>query len=76
MIRGKLKNPGTTHRLFCQVVQDVTGDEFVAFMKILSPLKTMNTLQGRQQLIEIVTEQADLKQPFEVGSSFNKGMFP
>ena len=44
----------------------MTGDEFVAFMKLLSGLKSMSTVQGRQQLVEIVAEQADIDKPFEV----------
>lgn len=45
---------------------DVTKDEFLAVMDILRSLKTMSTVQGRQQLVEIVTEQAELDQPLEV----------
>ena len=51
----------------CQVLQDVTGGEFVTFMKILASLKHMQTMVGRQHLIEIITDQADLDEPFEVG---------
>ena len=45
---------------------DVTKDEFLAVMEILRSLKSMSTVQGRQQLVEIVTEQAELDQPLEV----------
>lgn len=48
-----------------KVLQDVTGDEFMAFMKILSSLKSMKTMQGRQQMVEIVAEQADLDKEFD-----------
>lgn len=48
-----------------RVLQDVTGGEFVTFMKILSSLNYMQTMMGRQQLIEIITDQADLDLPFE-----------
>ncbi|KAK7098622.1 apoptosis inhibitor 5-like [Littorina saxatilis] len=48
-----------------KVLLDVTKDEFLAVMDILRSLKTMSTVQGRQQLVEIVTEQAELDQPLE-----------
>ncbi|XP_062569449.1 apoptosis inhibitor 5-like, partial [Saccostrea cucullata] len=48
-----------------KVLQDVTKDEFIAIMEILKCQKTMTTVQGRQQLVDIVTEQAELDQPFE-----------
>ena len=35
-------------------------------MTILSKLDNMQTLIGRQHLVELVTEQADLKADFEV----------
>ncbi|XP_071955186.1 apoptosis inhibitor 5-like isoform X2 [Antedon mediterranea] len=47
-----------------EILHDVTGDEFVAFMKLLSSLSTMQTLLGRQQLVNIAIEQADLKADF------------
>ena len=50
-----------------QVLQDVTGEEFLMLMRVLSSLATMSTLQGRKQLVEIVCEQADLDAPFDVG---------
>ena len=49
-----------------QVLGDVTGDEFIAFVKILQQLKSMQTLVGRQLLLDIVTDQADLDSKFEV----------
>ena len=54
-----------------QALQDVTGDEFVAFMKILSGLKQTSTVLGRQQLVDIVAEQADLEKEFEVRSKLS-----
>lgn len=33
-------------------------------MKILSSLKNLQTVSGRQQLVELVAEQADLEQVF------------
>lgn len=48
-----------------QVLQDVTKEEFILIMDVLRAQTTMSTVQGRQQLVEIVTEQADLDQTFE-----------
>ncbi|KAM9301614.1 apoptosis inhibitor 5 [Gastrophryne carolinensis] len=45
-----------------KVLYDVTGEEFVLFMKILSSLKTLQTVSGRQQLVDLVSEQAGLHQ--------------
>ncbi|GCB74211.1 hypothetical protein scyTo_0003299 [Scyliorhinus torazame] len=47
-----------------KVLDDVTGEEFVLFMKVLSSLKNLQTVSGRQQLVELVAEQADLEQVF------------
>lgn len=49
-----------------KVLEDVTKEEFLAVMEILRGLKSMSTVQGRQQLVDIVTEQADLDQPLEI----------
>lgn len=48
-----------------KVLLDVTKDEFLAVMEILRSLKSMSTVQGRQQLIDIVTEQAELDHALE-----------
>lgn len=45
-----------------KVLEDVTGEEFVLLMRILSGLKCMQTVSGRQQLVELVVEQAFLEQ--------------
>ncbi|XP_075694177.1 apoptosis inhibitor 5 [Rhinoderma darwinii] len=45
-----------------KVLYDVTGEEFVLFMKILSALKNLQTVSGRQQLVDLVSEQAGLQQ--------------
>ncbi|KAM9663659.1 LOW QUALITY PROTEIN: apoptosis inhibitor 5-like [Trichechus inunguis] len=47
-----------------KVLEDVTGEEFVLFMKLLSGLKSLQTASGRQQLVELVAKQADLEQTF------------
>ncbi|PVD34057.1 hypothetical protein C0Q70_05319 [Pomacea canaliculata] len=52
-----------------KVLEDVTKDEFMAVMDILRSLKSMSTVQGRQQLVEIVTEQAELDQPLQVSDA-------
>ena len=49
-----------------QVLLDVTAVEFVTFMRLLTSLPSMNTLVGRQQLVDIVAEQADLNSAFNV----------
>ena len=43
---------------------DVTGEEFRTFMNILSSLKVMAS--AHQELADIVTEQAELAQAFQV----------
>jgi len=48
-----------------KVLQEASGDEFILFMHILAQLKSLQTVQGRQLLLEIVTEQADLDKSFD-----------
>ena len=43
---------------------DVTGEEFRTFMTILSSLKVMAS--AHQELADIVAEQAELSQAFQV----------
>uniref|UniRef100_A0AAY4AYF5 Apoptosis inhibitor 5 n=1 Tax=Denticeps clupeoides TaxID=299321 RepID=A0AAY4AYF5_9TELE len=45
-----------------KVLEDVTGEEFVLLMRIVSGLKALQTVSGRQQLVELVAEQAFLEQ--------------
>lgn len=49
---------------FCslQVMEDVTGEEFVLLMRVVSGLRVLQTVNGRQQLVELVVEQAFLEQ--------------
>ncbi|GFO50622.1 Apoptosis inhibitor 5 [Plakobranchus ocellatus] len=49
-----------------KLLEDVTKDEFIAVMELLRSLKTMTTVQSRQQLVEMVVDQAALDEPFEV----------
>nr|QMS47769.1 apoptosis inhibitor-5-like protein [Fimbriaphyllia ancora] len=46
-----------------KAMADVTGEEFRTFMTILSSLKVMAA--AHQELADIVTEQAELNQPFQ-----------
>lgn len=46
-----------------QVLEDVTGEEFVLLMRVVSGLRVLQTVNGRQQLVELVVEQAFLEQP-------------
>ena len=48
------------------MLQDCTGDEFIIFMKLLSHLKVLQTLQGRKQLIEIVCDQMEMDKSLDV----------
>lgn len=49
-----------------KVMQDVTKEEFVTFMTLLSGLKISKTITGQQTLVEIITEQAELESEFDV----------
>ncbi|XP_071809643.1 apoptosis inhibitor 5-like [Asterias amurensis] len=48
-----------------EVLADVTGEEFVLFMQLLSKMSAMQTETGRQQMVDLVAEQADIKSPFQ-----------
>uniref|UniRef100_A0A665X3C5 Apoptosis inhibitor 5 n=1 Tax=Echeneis naucrates TaxID=173247 RepID=A0A665X3C5_ECHNA len=45
-----------------KVLEDVTGEEFVLLMRLVSGLRVLQTVHGRQQLVELVVEQAFLEQ--------------
>ncbi|XP_019750426.1 apoptosis inhibitor 5 [Hippocampus comes] len=45
-----------------KVLEDVTGEEFVLLMRLVSNLRVLQTVSGRQQLVELVVEQAFLEQ--------------
>lgn len=51
-----------SYRLPPQVLEDVTGEEFVLLMRLVSGLRVLQTVNGRQQLVELVVEQAFLEQ--------------
>lgn len=44
------------------MLEDVTGEEFVLLMRVVSALRVLQTVSGRQQLVELVVEQAFLEQ--------------
>lgn len=48
-----------------KVLEDVTGDEFKLVMRILAMLPNMGTVQGRQNLLDIITLEADFKSKFD-----------
>lgn len=48
-----------------KVLEDVTGHEFQLFMRILTSLPSMTTVQGRQNLLDIIISQAELGSKFE-----------
>ncbi|KAJ8343190.1 hypothetical protein SKAU_G00305190 [Synaphobranchus kaupii] len=54
-----------------KVLEDVTGEEFVLLMRILSGLKGLQTVSGRQQLVELVVEQAFLEQALNPADADN-----
>ncbi|KAM3608880.1 uncharacterized protein V6R79_006161 [Siganus canaliculatus] len=45
-----------------KVLEDVTGEEFVLLMRVVSGLRVLQSVNGRQQLVELVVEQAFLEQ--------------
>ncbi|XP_014784073.1 apoptosis inhibitor 5 [Octopus bimaculoides] len=47
-----------------KVLMDVTCMEFIAIMNMLKGLKSMSTVTGRQQLVDIIIMQAELDQKF------------
>lgn len=54
-----------------KVLEDVTGEEFVLLMRVVSGLKNMQTVSGRQQLVELVMEQAFLEQALNPAEADN-----
>lgn len=49
-----------------QTLVDVDGEEFTQFIHLLTTLPSMNTLTGRQDLVNIIMAQSELERPFEV----------
>lgn len=54
-----------------KVLEDVTGTEFKSIMRILTCLPSLASLQGRQQLISIVAQQANLAPDADVNDTDN-----
>lgn len=50
------------------MLEDATVEEFVLFMKILSGLKNLQKISGREA-VELVAEQAGLRQMFNPSDS-------
>ncbi|XP_054159479.1 apoptosis inhibitor 5-like [Oppia nitens] len=48
-----------------KVMADVSKEEFITFMTLLSGLKISKVLSGHQTLLDIVKEQAELNTPFD-----------
>ena len=46
------------------LLQDVTADEFVLVMAILSQCKVAETISGQQQLVDLIAEQCNFSQAF------------
>lgn len=53
-----------------QALVDVDAEEFILFIRILTALPSMNTLTGRQDLVNIIMAQSELDKPFDVSSLF------
>ncbi len=58
-----------------KVLNDVTKDEFVTLMTLLSGLKISKTLNGHNALLSIIKEQAELETPFNVSIHLFKVQF-
>jgi hypothetical protein len=48
-----------------QALIDVDAEEFILFIRLLTALPSMNTLTGRQELVNIIMAQSELDKPFE-----------
>ncbi|XP_065201721.1 apoptosis inhibitor 5-like isoform X2 [Planococcus citri] len=48
-----------------KVLQDVTGDEFIQLMHILSCSRLSQTPLGQKELVDIIADQAELDHPFD-----------
>lgn len=48
---------------------DVDAEEFILFIRLLTSLPSMNTLTGRQDLVNIIMAQSELDKPFEANDA-------
>ena len=44
----------------------MSGDEFESFMEVLNKMQHLSTSEGSQQVIDIISEQAELEEEFQV----------
>jgi len=51
---------------------DVDAEEFILFIRLLAALPSMNTLTGRQDLVNIIMAQSELDKPFQVSHQRRK----
>lgn len=51
--------------LFIIIFQDVTADEFIQLIHILSNSRLTQTPLGQKELVDIVADQAELDHPFD-----------
>jgi hypothetical protein len=51
---------------------DVDAEEFILFIRLLAALPSMNTLTGRQDLVNIIMAQSELDKPFQVSNQKRK----
>ncbi|XP_067125412.1 apoptosis inhibitor 5 [Centruroides vittatus] len=52
-----------------KVFEDITGEEFVTVMGMLSGLKMAKTVGGQQLLVEMIAEQASFEKDFDRGDT-------
>lgn len=62
LLSSKSKSGCVNVSISSQVMEDVTGEEFVLLMRVVSGLRVLQTVNGRQQLVELVVDQAFLEQ--------------
>lgn len=52
-------------------LNDCDAEEFILFIRLLASLNSMNTLQGRQELVNIIMAQSELDKVFDVNLKKN-----
>ena len=57
------------------VLIDVDAEEFILFIRLLTLLPSMNTLTGRQDLVNIIMAQSELDKPFDVSIIYINHIF-
>lgn len=51
------------------VLIDVDAEEFILFIRLLTALPSMNSVQGRQDLVNIIMAQSELDKPFNANDA-------